>query len=318
VPESGSEPSRQAQIVGDISTEIASGALTPGKQLPSLPELAQRYGVSIVTVRLAIGRLRQLGLVTSRQGKGSFVRKRTELRRYGLGRYRRSVWGGSQPRSLLDAEAASQGLSVTQDTVVEQVPAPAFVAARLPGVADGTTVYVRRRVTAIEGEINQAADSYFTLETPRERPASSQAPVLVAISRGSTRSHLCWRSRRRSRPACRLPRRHSASRSRKGHPYWRSSAPTTRRLGRSTSHSSSSARTWPSSTTASRSQTDRTPLGRQSCAADRRRARHLRASGTLAPQRSPVSQGARDALGTGGSHELPDVCERAPQSAGFR
>lgn len=168
--ESGSEQSRQAQIVNELTSEIASGALAPGEQLPSLPVLAQRFGVSLVTVRLAVGRLRQHGLVTSRQGRGNFVRRRAHVRRFGIARYRRSVWAGSQPRALLDAEAGSQGLSVTQDTEVGRVPAPAFVAARLPGVAEGDEVYVRRRVTAIAGEINQSADSYFTVETGERAP----------------------------------------------------------------------------------------------------------------------------------------------------
>jgi GntR family transcriptional regulator len=170
VPESGSEQSRQAQIVSELTAEIASGALAPGEQLPSLPELAQRFGVSLVTVRLAIARLRQQGLITSRQGRGNFVRRRTQVRRYGIARYRRSVWEGSEPRALLDAEAGAQGLAVTQHTEVERVPAPAFVAARLPGVAEGTEVYVRQRVTTIDGEINQSADSYFTVETGESAP----------------------------------------------------------------------------------------------------------------------------------------------------
>lgn len=48
--------------------------------------------------------------------------------------------------------------------------AVAFVAGRLPGVAEGDPVWVRRRTTSIDGVINQAADSYFTLATAERNP----------------------------------------------------------------------------------------------------------------------------------------------------
>jgi len=138
--------------------------------LPSLPDLARTHGVSLVTARLALARLRQEGLVVSRQGVGNFVRARPPVRRYGIGRYSRSVWGGGDPQRLLDAEGARQGRAVSQETETGQVPAPAFVAGRLPGVSEGDLVHVRRRVTTIDGVINQSADSYFTIATGNRNP----------------------------------------------------------------------------------------------------------------------------------------------------
>ncbi|QVQ50589.1 UTRA domain-containing protein [Spiractinospora alimapuensis] len=52
-----------------------------------------------------------------------------------------------------------------QQTVVELVPAPDFVAERLAGVGPGEMVHVRRRVTMLDGEPNQTADSYFSQPT---------------------------------------------------------------------------------------------------------------------------------------------------------
>jgi GntR family transcriptional regulator len=163
--------SLQLRIADAIRAAIASGEYPPGAKLPSLPELASTHNASLVTVRLAITRLRQEGLVMSQQGVGNFVRSSPPVRRFGIGRYSRSVWSGSDPHPLLVAEGGQQGRSVTQDTETEQVPAPAFVAQRLPGTAEGDLVYVRRRTTSIDGEINQSADSYFALATGQRSPA---------------------------------------------------------------------------------------------------------------------------------------------------
>jgi GntR family transcriptional regulator len=157
--------SRQLRIADDIRAKIETGELQPGDQLPGIPELARTYGVSLVTVRLAMAKLRSQGLVISYQGRGNFVRERHEARRYGMTRYSRSVWGGDNPRPLLVAEAGDQGHAVDQATETEQVPAPAFVADRLTGVSEGDPVYVRRRVTKLDGVINQSADSYYSVET---------------------------------------------------------------------------------------------------------------------------------------------------------
>jgi GntR family transcriptional regulator len=227
--------SRQLRIADDVRARIEAGDYPPGSRLPSLPELAAEFGVSLVTVRLALARLRQEGLIVSQQGTGNFVRTRPPLRRYGIGRYGRSVWAGDNPQPLLIAEGNRQGAAVDQETSTERVPAPAFVAERLPGVAEGDPVYVRRRTTSIDGVINQAADSYFTLAT---------------AERYST-------SRKRSQRGCRLAQKHPACKSRKALPSSKSSAPTTPQTDRSTSPDSLSAPTWQSSTTASPSRTSK-------------------------------------------------------------
>lgn len=162
--------SLQLRIADAIRAKITSGEYQPGSKLPGLPALAQTYQASLVTVRLALARLRQEGLVESRQGSGNFVRSRQPVRRFGISRYSRSVWGGTQPRPLLTAEGARQGMSVEQQTETAQVPAPAFVAERLPGIAEGDPVHIRRRVTTVDGVINQCADSYFTLATGERSP----------------------------------------------------------------------------------------------------------------------------------------------------
>lgn len=56
-----------------LSQNINSGQWKPGSKLPSEAELCNLLNVSRITVRSALGRLSALGLVQSKQGKGTFV-----------------------------------------------------------------------------------------------------------------------------------------------------------------------------------------------------------------------------------------------------
>jgi DNA-binding GntR family transcriptional regulator len=62
------------QLSAAIRDEIRTGALGRDEPLPSEAQLRKRFGVSRVTVRLALRDLRREGLVIARQGKGTFVR----------------------------------------------------------------------------------------------------------------------------------------------------------------------------------------------------------------------------------------------------
>ncbi|MFA0252539.1 GntR family transcriptional regulator, partial [Vibrio sp. 10N.261.45.A4] len=54
-------------------TLILDGILSPGQQLPPERELAKQFDVSRPSVREAIQRLEAKGLLTRRQGGGTFV-----------------------------------------------------------------------------------------------------------------------------------------------------------------------------------------------------------------------------------------------------
>jgi GntR family transcriptional repressor for pyruvate dehydrogenase complex len=64
------------QLYGQILEQIVSGTLNEGDKLPSENQICQAFGVSRPTVREAIMRLHADGLVTTRQGSGTFVQKR--------------------------------------------------------------------------------------------------------------------------------------------------------------------------------------------------------------------------------------------------
>lgn len=63
------------QIAQSIGDAIEMGSIAVGEMLPTEKALALRYGASRHTIRDALSELRALGLVESRQGKGTAVVK---------------------------------------------------------------------------------------------------------------------------------------------------------------------------------------------------------------------------------------------------
>lgn len=63
------------QLADLLRQEINSGRLQPGDWLPSESRLEQEHGVSRGTVRQALKILADEGLVASRSGRGTFVKR---------------------------------------------------------------------------------------------------------------------------------------------------------------------------------------------------------------------------------------------------
>ena len=62
------------KIANAVTERIAAGVYRPGEQLPTESQLRDEFGVSPMTVRRAVNILLDRGLVTTTQGKGTFVR----------------------------------------------------------------------------------------------------------------------------------------------------------------------------------------------------------------------------------------------------
>ena len=62
-----------AQLADRLRERIADGHWAPGHRLPSESELASEYGVSRPTVRSAVARLVDIGVLRVRHGAGTFV-----------------------------------------------------------------------------------------------------------------------------------------------------------------------------------------------------------------------------------------------------
>ncbi len=66
-------PQIRYTFVSKLIREIMSGKYPAGSYLPSLPQMAQQYGVAVSTVRRALTMLDSLGFVRSYHGKGTAV-----------------------------------------------------------------------------------------------------------------------------------------------------------------------------------------------------------------------------------------------------
>lgn len=65
-------------VYDQIFTRIATGEFPLNARLPPEAELARRFGASRPVIREALARLRDEGIVISRQGSGSYVRRRPD------------------------------------------------------------------------------------------------------------------------------------------------------------------------------------------------------------------------------------------------
>lgn len=61
------------QIQQRLAHQIQSGVYKPSEPLPSIQKIAAQMGVSQMTVRQAVKSLSELGLIYSRQGKGTYI-----------------------------------------------------------------------------------------------------------------------------------------------------------------------------------------------------------------------------------------------------
>ncbi|OQA85661.1 MAG: Arabinose metabolism transcriptional repressor [Lentisphaerae bacterium ADurb.Bin242] len=73
---------RHEEIYRSIRNDISSGKITPGERLPSVRELAKRFGSSPGTVAQTLNRLRFEQIIVSRQGAGCFASGRSAPPKY--------------------------------------------------------------------------------------------------------------------------------------------------------------------------------------------------------------------------------------------
>jgi GntR family transcriptional repressor for pyruvate dehydrogenase complex len=67
------------QLAERMAELIGHGEFSEGARLPAEVEIAERFGVSRPVVREALSRLRVTGVIVSRKGSGSYVKKRADL-----------------------------------------------------------------------------------------------------------------------------------------------------------------------------------------------------------------------------------------------
>lgn len=122
------------RIREDLAVQIASGVFAVSSRIPSETELAERYGVTRMTVRNAVARLVQEGQLVRRQGSGTFVAEREPVHR-------------SHNRLMsFTREMEAQGHRVTTRLLSNRVETkvPSAIAERLRLSGDEPTIVVRR------------------------------------------------------------------------------------------------------------------------------------------------------------------------------
>lgn len=86
------------RIAEHLTIEIGSGRLGAGDKLPTERRMAESYGVSMVTLRKALGIVAARGLIERRQGSGNYVAEgRRDLGTYALFRLEANPGGGGLP-----------------------------------------------------------------------------------------------------------------------------------------------------------------------------------------------------------------------------
>ncbi|MBX6357726.1 MAG: GntR family transcriptional regulator [Micromonosporaceae bacterium] len=139
------------QIAAQLRAQIRSGRWAPGERLPSIPAIAQMYGVAKQTVQRTIDQLRVEGLLITKPGSGTYVRgTRRKLNRLSRGRY-------GAHRGYHSDLAARYRQYLAE---VGRAPAPPEVADAF-GVADGTEMVVRRHVVRTADAPVEVGASWF-------------------------------------------------------------------------------------------------------------------------------------------------------------
>ncbi len=123
------------QIAEIVRRDIENGTLRPGERLPNELEMADRYGVSRLTVRKSFQILSREGILTQRQGKGTFIQEMPPIRE------------GLSSLHSLSTVIEQHGAVPRVDVLnLRMIKAPPAVARKLrldPG--NDTVLYIERR-----------------------------------------------------------------------------------------------------------------------------------------------------------------------------
>lgn len=171
---------RWETIYNDLRRQIDQGQLTPGDLIPAEETLAEQYRVSRYTVRTALTRLQQEGVITTGQGRlGRTVREYRPLY-WNLHTFERGD-RRDDPATGIDewkADLMDQGVKNARlDISVILRPSPPEIASYLR-IQPGEMVLRRRRIRIADDVPVAIADTWVREEVGR-REVDGIAPLLV-------------------------------------------------------------------------------------------------------------------------------------------
>src|SRR5690349_22779163 len=137
-------------IADDLRAKIKSGELAPNAKLPTEGELSEQYEASRNTVREAIRRLTDEGLLESRPGQGTFVARTIDPFVTVLTADPKTGFGGGETVAYLSTVREEHREPTTSIPKVEVVTASDAVAWLL-GIPQGTQVVSRSQERHIDG-----------------------------------------------------------------------------------------------------------------------------------------------------------------------
>lgn len=173
-PSDGRSPVQQ--VTDDLRARIESGELPSGAKLPVTHKLVEHYNVSGETLRHAIGRLKAAGLVETKRGVGTFVRRRPPMQWLAAERYSRSKRAAGKVAFIADREASGRSWNRDdQMQTVRQCEATAEIAEALQ-IEVGAPVIERARIVVYEGDPTQRLTSWYRLEDVEGTPIADPTP----------------------------------------------------------------------------------------------------------------------------------------------
>lgn len=155
-------PDRPAylRIAAELRDRIRDGGHPPGSRLPTIAALCQTHGVSEIVVRQAIAVLRGEGLVETRRGGGTVVRRQPPARRVAMERYRVETAPAAAPATSFTHDQRIQWHEYRLDKVYRRVRAGAELA-ELFELPPGTPLLHRHFVFYARREPQQISTNYL-------------------------------------------------------------------------------------------------------------------------------------------------------------
>lgn len=156
--------SQYRQVADLLRESVESGEFAPGSSLPSEGDLANRFGVSRVTINRAVQLLRGEGLVRVLRGRGTVVRAIPPIRRNSSRRYRKAAREEGGSRGAFDFEIRRLGLTPRTEVVQLEAVQPPTEAAVALGLLEGERVLIRKRQLFASDDPVLLATSYVPWE----------------------------------------------------------------------------------------------------------------------------------------------------------